>query len=141
MCPEELRTVEDYIKRLEKFPRDWPVVIKTGAGGEIVVEHREIQGKPVVAVFNSNGGRFGENPLTQEEYERKSSEFLACVRSGKFKYTSIHGDHRLYVPTGLNDTCYGTHYDPRIIERMVSEGKIAADSVDIGRVARFSRLR
>ena len=58
----ELRTVKDYIERLKQFPEDWPVSVRFAGGGETVMEHRDIKGVPTVAVFNSNGGRFGENP-------------------------------------------------------------------------------
>lgn len=130
-------TVGDYIELLSSFPADWPVHISTQAGGGIGVEHREIRGNPVIAIFGKNGGRFGENPLTEEEYQKQSANFLRDLKFGML-YTSIHGEHRTYTPSGMNDTCYGTHYDRRIIERMVSEGKIAADSVDIERVAKLS---
>lgn len=129
-----METVGDYIKKLQEFPEDWPVVVSTQAGGGITVEHREIKGEPVVAVFGSNGGRFGEKPLTEDEYNRKSAEFLSKWNDRYYKYTSIHGDHRMYHPSGANDTCYGTHYDRRIIERLVEEGKIPGTMVDIDRV-------
>jgi hypothetical protein len=130
------QTVGDYIELLSQFPKDWPVKVSTPAGGGIAVEHRDIQGKPVIGIFGKNGGRFGENPLTEEEYQKKSQEFLSGL-SGRQRYTSIHGDHRLYYPSGQNDTCYGQHYDRRVIERMVKEGLINADSVDLDRVARL----
>ena len=117
----EILTVGDYIKKLSEFPEDWRVVIPTTAGGGIAIEHREVDGSPVVAVFGRNGGRIGENPLTDAEYREKSQEFLSRLGCG-FSYTTIHGDHRLYIPSGTNDTCYGTHYDPRIIDRMVQDG-------------------
>ncbi len=86
-------------------------------------------------MFGSNGGRFGENPLTDEEYKTQSGRFLAALQYGDL-YTSIHGDHRTYSPRlGSQATCYGTHYDRRIIERMVREGLIRAASVDLERVA------
>lgn len=131
----ELKTVGDYIKALSAFPEDWPVKVATPAGGGVSVEHREIRGAPVVAIFGSNGGGFGENPLTDKEYEDKSERFLGLKRMG-YEYTSIHGDHRLYLRSGQNDTCYGTHFDRRIVERMVDEGLIRADEVDIERVRR-----
>ena len=127
-------TVGDFIDQLATFPRDWPVKVSTQAGGGIAVEHRDLSGKPAVCIFGKNGGRFGENPLTDDEYREKSADFLACRKRGMV-YTSIHGDHRLYRPSGINDTCYGTHYDRRVIERMVTEGLIPAESVDIDRVA------
>jgi hypothetical protein len=129
-------TVGDFIDALSAFPRDWPVKVSTPAGGGIGVEHREIAGKPVVGIFGKNGGRFGENPLTEDEYEKKSKDFLSGLRGGQ-RYTSIHGDHRLYYPSGTNDTCYGQHYDRRVIERMAREGLISPDSVDLDRVARL----
>ena len=129
-------TVGDFIDALAVFPRDWPVKVSTPAGGGIGVEHREIAGKPVVGIFGKNGGRFGENPLTEDEYEKKSKDFLSGLRGGQ-RYTSVHGDHRLYYPSGTNDTCYGQHYDRRVIERMAREGLISPDSVDLDRVARF----
>lgn len=129
----KLQTVGDWIAHLNQFPADWPVIVATPAGGGIAVEHREIRGKPVIAIFGSNGGRFGENPLTEEEYQRQSSDFLALLKSG-YRYTSVHGDHRLYKPSGMNDTCYGIHYDRRIVERMVAEGILRPDQVDLSRV-------
>ncbi len=133
---QELKTVGDYIRALSAFHEDWPVEVATSAGGGIAIEHREIRGKPVVAVFGSNGGRFGENPLTDEEYAEKSRMFLDLKRSG-YEYTSICGDHRLYRGSGVNDACYGTRFDRRIVERMVAEGLIHLDEVDIGRVRHF----
>lgn len=130
-----MKTVGDYICKLQEFPEDWPVHVSTQACGGIAIEHREIKGKPVVAVFGSNGGRFGENPLTDEEYEKQSKRFLALRQMG-YEYTSIHGDHRLYQRSGVNDTCYGTHFDRRVVERMVEEGLVAAIEVDIERVRR-----
>ncbi len=90
----ELKTVGDYIRALSEFPEDWPVKVATPAGGGVAVEHREIGGAPVVAIFGSNGGRFGENPLTDAEYEKQSRWFLSLRKMG-YQYTSIHGDHRL----------------------------------------------
>ncbi len=132
---QELKTVGDYIKALSDFPEDWPVKVATPAGGGVAIEHREIGGKPVVAVFGSNGGRFGENPFTDDEYEKQSRRFLGLKSQG-YEYTSIHGDHRLYRRSGQNDTCYGTHFDRRIVERMVDEGLISVNTVDIERVRR-----
>lgn len=132
------KTVADFIALLSSFPPEWRVSVSTSAGGGIAVEHREIKGEPIVGIFGKNGGRFGENPLTEDEYHRVASNFLAALHAGQ-KYTSIHGDHRLYRPIGMNDTCYGTHYDRRVIERMVSEGLIAKDSVDLERIAAFDR--
>lgn len=136
---ESIKTVGDYILELQKYPLDWPVKVSTPAGGDIAIEHREIAGNPVIAIFGSNGGRFGENPLTEEEYQKKSADFMLLLNSGSYRYTSIHGDHRLYRPSGTNDTCYGFHYDRRIIERMVKEGLIPAESVDIERVKALGR--
>ena len=131
-----LKTVGDYIRAFQEFPEDWRVSVSTSAGGGISVEHREINGLPVIAVFGSNGGRFGENPLTEEEYESESKEFLRKFNNRDYSYTSIHGDHRLYLRGGVNDTCYGTRFDPRIVERMVCDGLISKDLVDIDRVKR-----
>lgn len=131
------KTVGDFIELLSAFPKDWPVQVSTPAGGGIAIEHREIAGKPVIGIFGKNGGRFGENPLTEEEYSEKSRRFLADLSAGR-RYTSAHGDHRLYSPSlGSQATCYGTHYDKRIVERMVREGLIPASSVDLERVGRF----
>ncbi|MEY2854637.1 MAG: hypothetical protein RL030_1769 [Pseudomonadota bacterium] len=132
----ELKTVGDYIRALREFPEDWPVKVATQAGGGIDIAHREIGGASVVAVFGRNGGIFGENPLTEEEYEKQSSMFLVLRSHGGHEYTSIHGDHRLYRPGGTNATCYGKRFDRRIIERMVAEGLLPANEVDIERVRR-----
>jgi hypothetical protein len=129
------QTVGEFIEALSAFPKDWPVKVSTKAGGGIAIDHREMAGKPIVAIFGKNGGRFGENPLTEEEFQKKAQEFLSGLRGGQ-RYTSIHGDHRLYYPSGMNDTCYGQHYDRRVIERMVENGLIESDTVDIERVQR-----
>jgi hypothetical protein len=128
-----LKTVAEFAKALNEFDPSWPVMLSLMGGGEIAVEHREIKGEPIVAIFNSNGGRFGENPLTEREYKEKSSQIIELKRSG-YVYTSIHGDHRFYRPSGLNDTCYGLHFDRRIIERMVLEGLLSKSEVDLERV-------
>lgn len=119
---EDVITVGDWLERLSGYPRDWRVKVSTPAGGGIAIEHREIGGEPVVAIFGSNGGRFGENPLTEEEYLRQSGDFLWKLEHG-YLYTGLHGDHRLYFPHGgVNDTVYGQHYDERVVDRMVGEG-------------------
>lgn len=115
------KTVGDFIELLSAFPNEWPVKVSTSAGGGIAIEHRDIGGNPTVAIFGKNGGVFGENPLTEDEYQQKSKQFLACLADPWWAYTTLHGDHRLYHPGGVNDTCYGTHYDERIIDRMVNE--------------------
>lgn len=74
------RTVEDFIEMLSKFPKDWPVIVSTQAGGGIAVEHRDIDGKAAVCIFGKNGGQFGENPFTEHEYEQKSKQFLNLCR-------------------------------------------------------------
>lgn len=135
MAMKEIKTAGDYARKFQEFPEDWPVFVATQAGGVIVIEHREIDGYPVVAVFGSNGGQFGENPMTDEEYEKQSKLFLRLREKG-YEYTSIHGDHRLYLRCGMNDTCYGTRFDRRIVERMVEEGILQAADVDIERVGR-----
>jgi hypothetical protein len=119
-----MKTVAEYIEALSKYPSDWTVKVSTQAGGPIAIEHREIVGKPVVAIFGSNGGRFGENPFTEEEYRKKSDEFIWNLGLG-YTYTTIHGDHRLFMNRGgANDSCYGHHYDERLIDRMVKEGRL-----------------
>jgi pyocin large subunit-like protein len=131
----EIRTVGDLQKCVARFPHDWPLLVSTKGGGAVVAEHRQTSdGNDFVAVYNDNGGRFGENPLTEEEYRKESEAFLREFNDPYYSYTSIHGDHRMYHPSGMNDTCYGTHYDRRVVERMVSDGLIPADRVDIERV-------
>jgi hypothetical protein len=128
-------TVGDFIELLSSFPPEWPVSVVTPAGGGIGIEHRERKGRPFVAIFGKNGGRFGENPLTEEEYRKQSERFLIDLKVGR-QYTSVHGDHRTYSPAlGPQAICYGSHYDPRIIERMVREGLIEASSVDLDLVS------
>ena len=126
-----MKTVADYIRRLKEFPEDWPVQVATQAGGGIAIEHREIKGEPVVAVFGSNGGCFGEVPLTEEYYNAQSKLFLSMLLDG-YKYTSVHGDHRLY--NLCLGTSYGRHFDRRIIERMVAESTLSSSAVDLDRV-------
>jgi hypothetical protein len=130
-------TVKDYIHKLQEFPEDWPVKVSTPAGGDISIEHREIKGMPVVSVFGSNGGRFGENPLTEQEYAKQSTLFLALLKQG-YRYTSDHGDHRLHDKYGM--TCFGTHFDRRIVERMVADGLISTRDVAMDRVRRIEML-
>ena len=77
-------TVGDFIRKLSEFPEGWPVHVSTPAGGKTAIEHREIKGQPVVAVFGSNGGRFGENPLTEQEYSTRSREFLERLEGGDY---------------------------------------------------------
>lgn len=133
------KTVCDFIELLSTFPKEWPVRVSTSAGGGIGIEHRDIKGSPIVAIFGKNGGRFGENPLTEEEYKEKSERFLSDIKLGNL-YTSIHGDHRTYSPRmGDQATCYGNHYDRRIIERMVREGLILEKTVDLERVKYLDR--
>lgn len=121
-------TVKDWVERLKQFPEDWPVVVSTTAGGGIVIEHREMEGKPVVAIFGSNGGRFGENPLTDEEYAKQSARFLRLLGEG-YWYTRVHGDHRLYMDHGhVNDTCYGVRFDDRVVDRMIANGLLGTFS-------------
>ena len=130
---QELKTVGDYIRELRKYPEEWLVKVSTQAGGGIAVEHREIKGQPVVAIFGRNGGQFGESPLTEQEYAAKSSEFLVMLKCVEYyAYTSMYGDHRVY--SRGSDSCYGRHFDSRIVERMVAEGLIPANEVDIERV-------
>lgn len=132
-------TVADFIEALSAFPKDWKVKVSTPAGGGIAIEHREVQGKPVVGIFGDNGGRFGEEPLTEKEYKKQSSQFLRSFNDPYYRYTTVHGDHRMYHPRGVNDTCYGTHYDRRVVERMVKEGLIPSDRVDLERVKRCDK--
>ncbi len=138
---ENPRTVADYIQQLSQFPADWPVHVMTPAGGGIMIEHREINGNPAVGIYGRNGGKIGESPLTEEEYQKQSTLFLSMLNGSLYRYTTIHGDHRMYIPGGQNDTCYGIHFDRRVIERLVAEGHIAADTVEIERVRRCDPLR
>ena len=118
-------TVADYIALLQQFPADWRVIVATPAGGGIAVRHREIKGESIVAIFGKNGGQFGENPLTEEEYAKQSEAFMRDMSDPKRKYTSAHGDHRMYTPSLWSQaSCYGTHYDSRVIDRMVADGLI-----------------
>lgn len=127
-------TVAEFIELLSAFPPEWPVKVVTPAGGGIGVEHRESGGQPFIGIFGKNGGRIGENPLTEEEYQKESRAFLSAIQGGNL-YTSIHGDHRTYSPRlGDQATCYGRHYDRRIVERMVADGLISETSVDLDRV-------
>lgn len=133
MNKPELMTVGDYIRALQDFPEDWPVRVSTPAGGGITIERRDIRGVPVVAVFGSNGGQFGENPLTEDEYKKQSSKFIHLMKLG-YEYTTAHGDHRLYQRGGMSS--YGAHFDRRIVERMVDDGLLHESEVDIERVRR-----
>src|SRR5581483_9239540 len=76
-----------------------------------------------VSVATPAGGGIGI-----EHRERQGQPFVAIFgkNGGRF---------------GDKATCYGTHYDRRIIERMVCEGLIKAETVDIERVAKFDSLR
>lgn len=133
------KTVADWIEMLSAFPGEWPVSVSTRAGGGVAIELRDVCGIQTVCIFGKNGGRFGENPLTEDEYEKQSERFLSDIARG-MQYTSIHGDHRTYSPEfGSQASCYGNRYDRRIIERMVAEGRIPESSVDIQRVAYLSK--
>lgn len=141
MMVKHLKTVADYIQQLSQYPPDWPVEVDTQAGGGVVIEHREINGSPVIGIYGANGGAIGEAPLTEEEYQAKSTSFLRMMNGSLYRYTSLHGDHRMYIPGRQNDTCFGIHFDRRVIERLVEEGKLAKDRVDIERVQRCEPLR
>lgn len=132
-----MTNVEDFLRALEQFPRDWAVIVDSRAGGPLVAEHRFVKGKSVVAIFGSNGGRFGENPESDEEYARQCADFIDLRKRG-YLYTSSHGDHRLYKGCWPDASCYGHRFDSWAIERMVSEGLISKDSVDIERVNYFN---
>lgn len=131
-----LKTVSDYIKHLQTFDPDWRVVVSTGAGGGISVEHRETkEGEPIIAIFGSNGGSFGYSPLTEEKYIKESQRFLSEIQSKDRRYTSRHGDHRIYTERyNVNDSCYGLSFDHRVIERMVIEGLANVSDLDLKRV-------
>lgn len=141
-------TVGKLIARLQKYPVDMTVVIDLRGGGGVSVERRDLvrngEGQEVVGIFSSNGGRFGFNPLTEDEYKKKSVEFLSGLYDvyrlkngfslGRYRYTTIHGDHRIYIDTGnVNDTCYGEKFDDRIIDRLVAEGLIEKFKVPCSR--------
>ena len=136
-----LNTVADYIQQLSQYPPEWPVCVVTSAGGEVVIAHRELHGSPVIGIYGANGGAIGENPLTEDEYQKQSTLFLSMMNGSLYRYTSVHGDHRMYIPGRQNDTCFGIHFDRRVIERLVEEGKLAKDRVDIERVQRCEPLR
>jgi hypothetical protein len=120
-------SVGQMIKALEQFDRETTIIIDLRGGGGVTIERRDLCDKltqkteEIVAIFASNGGRFGFNPLTEEEYKTKSEQFLQGLKHKNF--TTTHGDYRIYNKLGLpNDSCYGTVYDSRIINRMVEEG-------------------
>src|SRR5580693_9400540 len=117
-------SVGELVKKLQDFPSEMPVIVDLRGGGGVSVEARDIvdrdsgEGEAIVAIFASNGGRFGCNPLTEEEYKKKSLEFLDALydeyRSrnemygNRRRFTTIHGDYRIYHDYGgQNDTCYG----------------------------------
>jgi hypothetical protein len=70
--------------------------------------------------------------LSDEEFERQRDKVLDGLADVKRpwkwatrKYTTIHGDHRIYYDHGgSQDTCYGTAYDYRVFDRLESEGLI-----------------
>ena len=72
-----LKTAGDYVHAFSAFPSDWPVKVDTPANGGVRVEHREVNGVPVLGVFGGNGGRFGEKPLTDHEYGDQSRRFIS----------------------------------------------------------------
>lgn len=133
--------VGDFIKKLQEFPDDWPVRVQTPAGGAIVIEHREICGRPVVAIFGENGGRFGETPLTEKEYEKQRDDFLKKFGKSGYVYSSDSGNHIIYQDFGgVNDRCFGQRYDVRIVERMMSEGLIDLPKLDVERARYCNRV-
>ena len=133
---EAPETVAEFMDLLSNFPGDWPVKVVTPAGGGIAVEHREIDGIPVVAVFGKNGGRIGQPPLTEEEYRFQSRRFMDLLNSRRYRYTSVHGDHRLYSVYS-HETVYGKVFDRRVVERMVAEGLYKSTDFDIARVQQY----
>lgn len=47
------------------------------------------------------------------------------ARHSTRRYTHVHGDHRIYHSFGArNDTCYGTPFDPRVVDALASDGLI-----------------
>lgn len=85
--------------------------------------------RKVLVIGNQAGYRA---QLTEELYQRESFEFLdalyddfrprGSMYGGGRRFTTIHGDNRIYNYYGTNnDTCYGKSYDPRIINRMLEE--------------------
>lgn len=125
----------ELIDLLQRFPREWPVRIALQAGGDIAVEHRERLDERFVAIFGSNGGRFGEDPLTEDVYQKRKKEFLEKYHNKQCKYTSAYGEHMIYLETGSPIApCYGQSFDVRVVERMISEGVLTLSKEDIERV-------
>lgn len=132
-------TVGEFIKRLQEFPADWRVHVVTPAGGGLAIEHREAEsGTPFIGIYGDNGGRVGQNPLTEEEYQHASSRFMQYWNDPNYRYTTDSGSHAMYRDHGHpQDFCYQDRFDRRVVERMVAEGRIPAEKVDIDKVRRF----
>lgn len=137
-----IKTVGDLMQVLWDYPNDYPVVIgkRFLDGDKIHVEHRELNGKQIINLWCSGhtSGPIGENPLTDEEYEKRSKEFLSTIHQEGYTYTSSYGDHRIVFRCNCGSCTSPLHYvyDKRIIERMVAEGLIPWHSVDIDKVRR-----
>jgi hypothetical protein len=131
--------VGEMIEILSKYPMDCEIFVLVH--GNPVIAQRDVNRIPMVVIYGDNGDLIGENPLTEEEYERVSARFLALQSIG-YKYTTAHGDHRLYRDDGdKHATKYGVHFDPRIIERMVKEKLISIPLEEIKRVRFFEKTK
>lgn len=125
---EIVETVGELVSALEKIDRNIPLLIDLREGGGYAVEIRDIDDRKgnarrVLGIYANNGGRFGHDPLTEELYEKTKIKFLSDLISKGRKFTTVHGDYRLYHDyRGNSDTCYGETFDSRAIYRMVDEG-------------------
>ncbi len=126
-----------WVEALSKFPPDWPVVIDTRAGGHLVAKHRQTRdGKDMVAIYGDNGGKFGHEPFTDEEYYRAASSLISALKLGH-RYTENGGEPYVH-PVGFEQShCYGTYYDKRVIARMVAEGNLNVGMESFGPFGEF----
>ena len=107
-------TVGALLEALDKYDRDMPVIIPFAGGGAVAIEPRDLvddkgEGESVIGIYNDNGGRFGHDPLTEDEYRKRSHEFIDGLldierpnKSATRKFTTIHGDYRIYNDFGHN---------------------------------------
>lgn len=126
---------------LTDVPDDMEVMGKIDWGGNSV-ELRDLLNldrvfERTVAVIGNPYG-VGYPHLTEAERQKQRhaildglADILRVEKWATRRFTSIHGDWRLYDPFGgQSDTCYGVAYDPRIWLELEAEGLIKRQEED-----------
>lgn len=84
-----------------------------------------------------SGGQIGLPHLDEKERERQRREVLDGLadmrrpyKGANRNFTDVHGDYRIFSNfNGINDSCYGTVYDPRVFAELESDGLIVKATV------------